>query len=86
MVCAIKIMLAALHIHIPKEERKTRKRKKKAFDQAADCGVKVLAIFFDTIKMNQDKSKNIDKPAGLDLYSTSRQAPNFAYFFGFLSC
>jgi len=53
--------------HISKEERKTRKRKKKAFDQAADCGVKVLAIFFDTLKMNLNKSKNIDKPAGLDL-------------------
>ncbi len=78
-------MLAALRIHIPKEERKTRKRKKKAFLQAADWGVKVLSIFFDTLKMNLNKSKNIDKPEGLDLDSTTRQAPNFAYFFGFLS-
>jgi hypothetical protein len=35
-VRAIKVLLAALRIHISKEERKTKKRKKKAFLQVGN--------------------------------------------------
>lgn len=50
------------HIHFSKEERKNRKKeKRKPFNRRVRGGVKVFAIFFDTLKIDSHYIKKYCK-------------------------
>jgi hypothetical protein len=78
-------LIPAYHIHFSKEERKNRKKeKRKLYNRRVSCGVRVFAIFFDTLGIQGCTSKNIAKPIGLDLDNTYlSNPPNFAFSFLF---